>query len=135
MAKVVRGTYFKATLEDKPGALLKVMQDLKAKNIALSGLWGFGTSQGKAHLYAIPKNPEKLRNTWKASGLLAEEGTGFWIKGADRTGALNKSLEALASAGVNIGAIHAIAVGGQFGSFLWVSAENVNKAAQALGAR
>jgi prephenate dehydratase len=135
MAKVARGVYFKAVLEDKPGALLKVMQDLKAKNIALSGLWGFGTSQGKAHLYAIPKNPEKLRNAWKASGLLAEEGTGFWIKGADRTGALNQSLEALASAGVNIGAIHAIAVGGQFGSFLWVSAEDVNKAAQALGAR
>ena len=135
MAKIIRGIYFKAALEDKPGALLKVMQDLKAKNIALAGLWGFGTPQGKAHLYAIPKSPDKLRDAWKASGLLAEEGTGFWIKGADRTGALSKSLEALASAGINIGAIHAIAAGGQFGSFLWVNAADVTKAAGALGVK
>jgi hypothetical protein len=135
MAKVTRGIYFKAALEDKPGALLKVMQDLKAKNIALSGLWGFGTSQGKAQLYVVSKNPDKLRDAWKASGLLAEEGTGFWIKGADRTGALNKSLEALTGAGVNIGAIHAIAVGDQFGSFLWVTAADARKAAEALGAK
>jgi prephenate dehydratase len=135
MAKIERGIYFKANLEDKPGALLKVMQDLKAKNIALSGLWGFATSQGKAQLYVIPKNPEKLRDAWKASGLLAEEGTGSWIKGADRTGALNKSLEALSRAGVNIGAIHAISVGGKFGSFLWVKAGDVKKAAEALGAK
>lgn len=135
MAKVVRGIYFKAALEDKPGALLKVMQDLKVKNIALAGLWGFATSQGKAQLYVVPKNPDKLRNAWKASGLLAEEGTGFWIKGTDRTGALSMSLEALASAGVNLGAMHAIAVGGQFGSFFWVNAADVQKTAEALSVK
>jgi hypothetical protein len=135
MSKVERGTYFTANLEDKPGALLKVTQDLKANNIALSGLWGFGTSQGKAQLFVVPRNPSKLRDAWKASGLLAEEGTGFWIKGTDRTGALNKSLEALSSARVNVRAIHAIAAGGRFGSFLWVDAADVEKAAEALGTK
>jgi hypothetical protein len=135
MAKVERGVYLKANLRDRPGALLKVMQDLKAKNIALSGLWGFGTPQGKAQLFVIPKRPNKLRNAWKASGLLAERGTGFWLKGTDRTGALNKSLEALSSAGVNIRAVHAIAVGGRFGCFLWVNPTDVRKAAKALGVK
>jgi hypothetical protein len=135
MAKVERGIYFKANLEDMPGALLKVMQDLKAKNIALSGLWGFGTPEGKAQLFVVPKNPNKLRNAWKTSGLLAEEGAVFWLKGADRTGALNKSLEALSSAGINIRAVHAIAVSGRFGSFLWVDAASVEEAAKALGVK
>lgn len=135
MAKIDRVTYFKANLEDKPGALMKVMQDLKTKNLGLSGLWGFSTGGGKAQLFVIAKNPEKVRNAWKASGLLAEEGAGFFVKGADRTGALLKSLQALADAGVNIQAIDAIAVGGRFGSFIWTSASDVQKATDALGAK
>ena len=132
MGKVERVTYFMANLDDKPGELLKIMQELKAKNVNLSGLWGFGTEPGKAQLFVVAKNPDKLRNLWKASGLLAEEGTGFFVKGADRTGALLKTLEALAGAGVNIRAIDAIAVDGHFGSFVWVNAADVPKAAKAL---
>jgi len=135
MSKVQRATYFMAHLKDKPGALLKVMQKLKAKNIGLSGLWGFGTAPGKAQLFVVAKNPAKLRSFWKSSGMLAEEGTGFFIKGTDRTGALLKGLEALAKAGVNIHAIDAVSVGGSFGSFVWVEASKVKKAAKVLGAK
>lgn len=134
MAKVKRVMYCMANLEDKPGALLAVMQDLKTKNIGLSGIWGFGTGEGRAQLFMVAKDPDKLRNAWKTSGLLAEEGTGFFIKGTDRTGVMLKPLQALAGAGINIHAIDAIAVGGQFGSFLWVDAPNVEKAARVLGA-
>ena len=135
MAKAQRVKYFKVNLENKPGALLKIMTELKAKNLGLCGLWGFATAGEKAELYVIPKNPDKLRSLWTASGLFADEGTGFWLKGADRTGALNKSLEALASAGVNIDSIDAVAVGGRFGSFIWVGHADVEKAAAALGAK
>lgn len=135
MAKPQRVTYFKANLEDRPGQLLKIMQDLRAKNVNLAGVWGFATSPGSAQVYAVAKKPEKLRNTWKASGLFAEEQTAFFVKGADRTGALLKTLEALANAGVNIVAIDAIAVGGQFGSFIWVNAADVDRAAEVLGAK
>ncbi|MBI3006074.1 MAG: hypothetical protein HYY49_11770 [Ignavibacteriales bacterium] len=135
MAKPMRMTHFKANLEDKPGALLSILKDLKAKNLGLSGLWGYATGEGKAELYVITKNPDKVRNAWKDSGLLAEEGTGFWLKGSDRTGALLGPLEALAKAGVNIVAIDAVAVGGKFGSFVWVKPEDVDRAAKALGAK
>jgi hypothetical protein len=134
MAKVKRITYFMADLDDKPGSLLRIMQDLKAKNIGLAGLWGFGTREGKAKLYIVPQDADELRNVWKAVGLLSGEGMGFFITGEDRAGALNESLEALSNAGVNIDAIDAVAVGPQFGSFIWVDASVVEKAASALGA-
>lgn len=135
MAKVQRVSYLKANLEDKPGALLKVMQELKAKNLGLSGLWGFSTAPGKAELYVVAKNLSKVKALWQSSGLFAEEGTGFWTKGTDRTGALNSNLDALAKAGVNIIAIDAIAVSGKYGSFIWVNPADVDRAAKALGAK
>lgn len=134
MAKVEQVKYFKTSLENKPGALLKIMEDLKKKNISLSGLWGFATHGGAAELYVVPKHPNKLRTYWTAAGILEEEGTGFWLRGVDRTGALNRTLESLSRAGVNIDAIDAIALGERYGSFIWVAPDQVEKAAKALGA-
>jgi hypothetical protein len=134
VAKPKRVTYFKASIEDKPGALLAVAQDLKSKNLGLVGLWGYGTQPGQAELYLIPKNPDKFRNAWRASRMTFEEGTGFLLQGADRTGALVKNLEAIAQAGVNIIAIDAIAVSGSYGSFLWVAPPDADKTAKALRA-
>jgi hypothetical protein len=133
VAKVKRVTYFMANLEDKPGELLKVMQNLKDKKIGLKGLWGFGTHSGKAQLFVIAKKVEKLRDLWKSSGLLAEEGTGFLIQGSDRIGAMVESLQTLAGGGVNIHAVDAIAAKGRYTSFVWVQQEDVGKAAEALG--
>jgi hypothetical protein len=135
MATAQRVTYFKANLEDKPGTLLALAKDLKVKNLGLTGLWGYGTSTGRGDVFVIPKNPEKLRNAWKQAGILVEEGTAFFLKGADKTGALIKSLDAIAQAGVNIIAMNAIAVGGKYGSMVWVAQADVQKAAQALGVK
>ena len=135
MAKPQRVTCFKANIEDKPGALLAIMKDLKSKNMALIGLWGCATQPGKAELYVVAKNPQKLKAAWSASGTLAEERTAFLLKGTDKTGALLKPLEALAGAGVNISAADAIAVSGKFGSLVWVAPADVEKASQALGAK
>jgi hypothetical protein len=133
VAKVKRVTYFMANLEDKPGELLKVMQNLRDKKIGLKGLWGFGTHSGKAQLFVVAKKVEKLRDLWKSSGLLAEEGTGFLIQGSDRIGAMVESLQTLADGGVNVHAVEAIAAKGRYASFVWVQREDVDKAAEALG--
>lgn len=135
MAKPQRVTFLKANLKDQPGTLLGIMRDLKSKNIALKSLWGYGKSEGTADLFAIAKDPDKLRNAWKATGVFAEEGTGFFIKGVDKTGVLLKSLEALAQANVNMKALIVIAVSGKFGSIIWVDAMDVEKAAQVLEAK
>ncbi len=135
MAKPQRFTYLKATLEDRPGRLLSIMEDLKRRKLGLNGLWGFSKSEGKADLFVVPKDPQKVREAWKAAGILVEEGEGLFLRGADKTGALLKSLKAIADAGVNINAINGIAVGGYYGSFVWVGSDQLAKAASALGAK
>ena len=134
MAKAKRVTYFKAKIDDKPGALLALANDLKAKNLGLIGLKGV-CQAGQGEILVFAKSPDKLRETWKASGMLSEEGTAFFVSGTDKTGALVASLDAIAKTGVNLVATEAIAVGGKFGVFLWVSPEDLEKTAQALGAK
>lgn len=134
MAKAKRVVYFKAKIEDKPGALLALAKDLKAKKLGLIGLKAVGQA-GQGEILVIAKSPDKLRDAWKASGTLTEEGAAFFISGADRTGALVAHLDAIAKAGVNIVAAEVIAVGGHFGAILWVAPEDLDKTAQALGAK
>ena len=133
MAKVYKLSYFVANIKDEPGALLKIMVGFRDKNIGLSGLWGFGSKDGEGQLFVIAKDSEVLREAWKDAGLRAEEGTGFFISGEDRTGALIESLERLVEVGINIHSIDAITVGAVFGSFIWVDASDIEKASVALG--
>lgn len=56
-----RVTLLKARLKNRLGALFRVMGELKAKNLGLVGLWGFATLGEKAELYAIPKNPARVK--------------------------------------------------------------------------
>lgn len=135
MAKHQRLTYFKTSLEDKPGALLAVARELKSKNIGLIALWGYATAPGMAELHVAAKNPDKLRKVWKTSGRVFDEATGFFLKGADKTGVLVKALEPAADAGVNLTAMAAVAVGGKYGAFLWVKPEEIEATAKALKAK
>jgi hypothetical protein len=134
MATAKRVTYFKAKIEDKPGALYNLAKDLKAKNLGLLSLKGI--SQGtQGEILVVAKSPDKLRTAWKASGILIEEGTAFLLSGVDKIGALLADLDAIAKAGVNVVATEAVAVGRSYGAILWVDPVDVDKTAKALGAK
>ncbi len=134
MAVAKKVTYFKARVDDKPGSLLALARDLKDKNLGLLGLKG--VSQGShGDVLVIPKDPEKLRIAWNATGTLTEEGTLLFVSGTDTTGALLSSLDTLNTAGVNIVAIEAGAVGGRFGAFVWVAPQDLDKSVEALGVK
>ncbi len=135
MAKSKRVTYFKTLLDDKPGTGLAYAESLKSKKINLSALWAYGTQTGQTEVYCIPKDPDKFRKYTKSEGMTTWEGTGFLLKGTDKTGALIKNLTALAEAGINVNAIHAIAAGGNFGAFVKVPDVDIDKAAEALNAK
>src|SRR3989339_1095357 len=122
MAKAKRLAYFKANIDDKPGALLALTKDLKGKKLDLIALKGVAQA-GQGEILVIAKSPDKLRDAWKASGALVEEGTVFFLSGTDTTGALVTSLDAIAKAGVNLVATEALGVGGKFGAVIWVSPE------------
>lgn len=134
MTHARRVRFFKAHIVNKPGTLLAITRRLKKRNIGLSGLWGYATSGSSAELYAVPKEPNKLRSLWSSEGILKEEGVGLWLTGTNRTGALNRSLEALSRAGVNIESIDAICIGKEYGSFIWVDPGDIEEAAKALNA-
>ncbi len=135
MTRTRRVRFFKAQVENKPGALLATTRRLQEKHIGLLGLWAYSLDRSTGELYVVPARPEKLRRLWRSEGILQEEGVGFWLSGGNRTGALNGTLDALAGAGVNIDCIDAIAHGKEFSSFIWVDPANLDKAVQALKAR
>ena len=132
MTKPQRVTYFKIDLQDRAGSLLGIAQDLKSRKIGLVGIGGQDVQEGRAEVYLIARDPEKLRSAWQASGMRFEEGTGFFVRGADRTGVLVGTLEALAKAGVNIVMSEAMGVGGNYGFFLRVAPADVERTALAL---
>ncbi|MGB2868279.1 MAG: hypothetical protein WBD36_07505 [Bacteroidota bacterium] len=134
MATVKRVTYFKARVEDKPGTLQGLLRNLKEKNIGLISLKGVGQGE-HGDILVVAKNPDDLRNEWKNSGTLVEEGTAFFVSGEDKTGALMASLDATSKAGVNVVAIEAVAVGTRYGAILWVDPTDLEKTAKALGAK
>jgi hypothetical protein len=134
MATAKRVTYFKAKVDNKPGALLALAKDLRAKDLGLLSLKGVG--QGThGEILVVAKSPEKLRTAWKASGVLVEEGAAFYLSGVDKTGALVADLDAIAGIGVNVVATEAVAVGRSYGAILWVDPVDVEKTAKALGAK
>ena len=130
MARPQGVTHFKISIEDKPGALSATAKELKSKKVGLIGLRAL-----HAEAYLIAKNPDKLRGALKASGVTFEEGTSFFVQGTDKAGALVKSLEAIARAGINILITDAIAAGGTYGAFFQVAPGDVEKTAKVLGAK
>ena len=56
----------------------------------------------------------------------------IYISGADEGGALVESLELIAQAGVNVHAIQAVTVKGEFGCFIWADAEDWDTISQML---
>ncbi len=134
MATAKLMTYFKAKVQDRPGALLGLLRNLKDNNLGLVGLKG--VSQGShGDVLVIPKDPDKFRIAWNAAGLLLEEGSLFCLSGTDSTGALVSGFDALSKADVNVVAVEAGAVGGRYEAFVWVSPSDLEKAAKALGAK
>jgi hypothetical protein len=134
MATVKRVPYFKAKVEDKPGALLALAKDLTAKKLGLLSLKGVGQGD-HAEILVVAKDSDKLRTAWTASGTLVEEGSVFFVSGVDKTGALLPSLDALSKAGVNVVATEAVAVGRSYGAIIWVDPADLDKTEKALGAK
>lgn len=126
---------YSVEVEDRPGVLADFCAALKAHNVSLKGLWGFGVGEGKAKILSVPQNPARFQKVAQAAGYAAKEGTAFYLTGTDRVGALCKTLDMAKSAGVNIHALDAVGVGGRFGAYIWGDEASTEDLAKALGAR
>ena len=123
---------FSIELEDRPGALAALSGKLQEAGINLLGLWGYGGHNDSGKLYCVPKDAKEFRAFAEAEKLKFEEGVTIYISGADEGGALVESLELIAQAGVNVHAIQAVTVKGEFGCFIWADAEDWDTISQML---
>ncbi|UCD76220.1 MAG: hypothetical protein JSV91_04715 [Phycisphaerales bacterium] len=123
---------FSITLEDRPGALAALSLKMQEAGIELLGLWGYGGRAGTGKLYCVPKDARQFREFAQDEGLEVEEGLTIYLSGADRGGALVESLELIAQGGINVHAIQAISVHGEFGCFIWADAADWDTIAEML---
>lgn len=129
---IQRTKYFSIAVEDKTGELARFAKQMKASNVNLSGVWGFGVGQGKAQIFAVPQDEEKFKQAAKTAGLSIKEGTCFRLEGEDKVGALLDTLERVASEGVNLHAVDALALGGRFAAYVWAQDKDVEKLSRVL---
>jgi hypothetical protein len=136
MADAVRKVdYFTTEISNKPGEGVRVLKQLREENVNLLAFTAFPSGQ-MAQVDFVPEKTAALTAAAGKLGLkLSAKKTGFLLEGDDRVGALNDTLQKLASAGINLTAMDAVVTGRRFGAIFWVKPEDVDKAAKAVGAQ
>jgi hypothetical protein len=133
--RVQRIDYFYVTVPNKAGQAAKVLSALAAQGVNLVAFSGF-PSGGKGQLDLIPEDAGRLQRAAKKLKLkLSKKKSGFLLQGADRVGAMTKTLNTLAAAKINVTAMDALAGGGRFAAIFWVKPKKVAKAAKLLRAK
>jgi hypothetical protein len=129
--------YFYATVGDKPGEARRLLEHLSERNVNLVAFTAFPVGSGQAQLDFVPDSVEKLQQAASDANVsLVGPKRAFLIQGDDRIGALHQYHLKLANAGINVRASNGVLGGtGTFGYVLWVSPEDFDRAAEAMGAQ
>jgi hypothetical protein len=135
--RVRKVSYCYALVPNRPGQGAKLLGALKEAGVNLLGYTGFPAKAGKAQLDLVaerlaPIQRVAARHGWK----LSAPKKGFLVQGKDEPGAVFRTLEKLAAAGINVVAANAASSGeGRFGMLLWVRPRDYARASKALGAK
>lgn len=124
MLKCAMMADFSINLPDEPGELSRLTAMLREAGINLVALWGYGPGTGDARFYCVPEQAEKFRSFANTAGFQVQEGKTLYLSGTDEGGALVQTLQKIADAGINLQAIEAVAIRGEFGCFLWADEQN-----------
>ena len=88
-------------IEDKPGSLQKLLEQISSVNIELTGFIACSDRVGSGYICISAKDPDALKGFISEKGLDATAMTGFVISSKDRIGAAGEALKGLADAGIN----------------------------------
>ncbi len=134
--KMRKVDYFYTMLPNRPGQGAKIMGALAAKGVDLLAFSAFPAG-GKAQLDLVPADSASLTRAAKSLGIkLSVKKSGFLFQGADKVGAMRKTLDVLAAAKINVIACDAVTSGdGRFGAIFWVKPDAVAKTKKLLGAK
>lgn len=137
MADTVRRIdYYHTTVPNRAGQGAKVLDTFRDEGVNLLALHAFPQGN-QTQVDFFPENPRTFVRAAKNAGFkLSPRRTAFLVEGRDRIGAVADILRKLGDAKINVTAIDAVATGGgRYGALVWVRRDNVNRAAQALGAK
>jgi len=121
-------------VEDKPGALQKLLTEAAEANVDLLCFAAFSAGTGRGKVYLSAKQPQALAKCAQKAGIKTTQAAGFIISGKDRVGAAAEALESLADANINGVAGAAMVCDGQYHMLIVVQASDADVAAEALGA-
>jgi hypothetical protein len=130
-----RETYFKIDAEDRPGALAMITATLMEEGVDMSGIWGFGMGDGAAQVMAVPRDIPGFKKVAQKADWTIDEHVCFHLEGEDKPGALVEILHKISAEGLNLNAVDAIGVEGQFGCYIWSDDEDVIPISELLGLR
>lgn len=135
MASTIRRIdYFYTIIRDEPGEayrLLNTLADQGINQLAFTGV-PMGT---RFQLTLFPERGPKLQEVARKAGLTLDgPHQAFLVQGDDKLGALVDVHKKLFDAGVNVSASMGVTDGqGSYGYIVYVRADDVNRAAAALG--
>jgi len=127
---------FCLTVSDEPGEAARVLAALQGEGVNLLGISLLQHDADKSELDLIPEISGALRRAAKTKGLmLTRMKTGFLIQDEDRPGAVADTAKTLAAANISDISMQVFCAGsGHYGGMLWVGADDLRRAARALGA-
>ncbi len=129
---IKRVQYFSISTEDKSGELARFAKTMMEANVNMAGVWGFSKGQGRAEIIAVPSDPEPFKKAAQRAGWNAKAGACFHITGEDRVGALSETLDRVAREGINLRAVDAMAVSGQYAAYVWAQEADVERLGKIL---
>lgn len=132
--EIKRVKYFFTLVQDRPGEVAQMANDITDAGVDLAALWGFGLGEGKAQIFFVPKDSINFKELMDKTGWQVKEGTCFRLTTEDKVGVLVELLDKIAKAGINLQAMDAIGVSGQVGCYLWCPEKEVEKLGQLLNA-
>jgi len=129
--------YCYPVVPNRAGQGARILSEISGEGINLLACSGFPVGGGRSQLDLVVEELGPLRRLARKNGWrLSKPKKGFLIQGTDQVGAVNRHLQKLADAKINVTAADAVAAGqGRYGMLRWVKPRDYARAARALGAR
>ena len=135
--RVRKVNYVYTKVPNRAGNGAKILSALREEGVSLLAYTGFPDKRGKAQIDLVPENMSALRRVAKKNGWrLSKPKKGFLITGRDDLGAVQRHINKLADAKINITAADAVAAGrNRYGMILWVKQKDFGRASRVLRAK
>ncbi len=127
-------TAFSLPMEDRVGALLKVVRDLNSHGVYLNDLSAWTEEEGQATVVFVPADAGLVSGCGCETCCAAQAVSLLWVEMEEREGALADHLAKLAEAGITIKSVHgSVWEGKGVAVFRFADEAALDAAAQALG--